>query len=274
MDWSRVKSILIIALLITNLIIVLFIVIDDVTESQMSTAEQRVLIEKILKDADVDNQIEQAMPIIETMPQLTIAYQMYEMPVFASQFLGKFSEVGGAYQNSQYKMTFNDNTLYIVNLNKSKDEAAHLEQAELTAQGFINRYFGETIDYELLDKRVEEDAVILQYGQKYQNFYIYDTAMNIVVRGDQVVSFQRKWMMIQTSNKAPQSVKTCYRALFSAIDQFAAQAPVTIEAVDLGYRLEKTLLGENVQSGDALPYYRFKLANKKPLFVPALSEKY
>ncbi len=272
MDWSRVKSILIIALLITNLIIVLFIVIDNVEDNQMSITEQRALIEQILSDANVDNKIDVNLPLIEAMPKLTITYQMYDMSEFAHQFLGEYRETAGSYQNEQYKMIFNDNTLYIVNIADNKDKVVNLQTAEATAEDFIARYFGETADYELLDKQVKENAVILQYGQKYDDYYIYDTAMRVAVSGDQVVSLERKWMFVQMTDDKLQSVKPCYRALFSAIDQFTAQAPTTIQAADLGYRLEKTLLGENVQSGDALPYYRFKLAGKKTLFVPALAE--
>ncbi len=273
MDWSKVKSILIVALLVTNLVIVMFIVLDGAAENKMSMSEQRALIDKILSNASVANKIGDDVPTAETMPQLTIAYQIYDMAKLARQVLGEYSEENGLYQGEHYNITLDNNTLFIVNIDDYADKATDLEQATAVATAFIKRYFGETADYALLESNVTKNGIILQYAQIFGDYYIYDTAMRIVVQGDQVVTFERKWMTVQPVEKAQQPVKACCHALFSAIDQITVNAPTTIEAVDLGYRLEKTLLGENVQSGDALPYYRFKLANDQQLFVPALSEE-
>ncbi len=274
MDWSRVKTILIVALLATNLIIVTFIAFDDVAENQMSIEEQRVLIDKILSNAEVDNQIGGDVPSTEMMPQLTITYQIYDMPQLARRVLGDYSKENDFYQGAKYNMTTNDNTLYIMNLNDYKATMTDVKQAEVVATDFIKRYFGETTDFELLESKLTPNGVILKFGQKYEDYYIYGTTMRVVVQGDQIITFERKWMTVQVANKEQQPVKACCRALFSAIEKFTEKAPTTIEAVDLGYRLEKTLLGENVQSGDALPYYRFKLADDQQLFVPALAENF
>ncbi len=274
MEWSRVKSILIVALLLTNVVIILFIAYDGASENKMTITEQRDLIDKILSNANVENRIAKNIPIIDMMPQLTIAYQTYDMSTLAREVLGDYSVNNGFYQAVDYKMTFNDNTLYIVSVNADKEKMTNLKQAKEVATSFIKRYFGESDDFELLDYNETKNEVSLQYGQKYQDYHIYDTAMRVVVKGDKVALFERKWMTVQVAAKDKQPVKACCQALFSAIDRFSERAPTTIEAVDLGYRLEKTLLGENVKSGDALPYYRFMLKDDQQLFVPALSDSF
>ncbi len=270
MDWSRVKTILIIALLITNAIIVLFIALDDDSANLTDVANQTALLDKILLEKKIDNQIGEDTPQVTAMPQVVITYQQYNMAELATALLGKYSKQNGIYYSADYQISFAQNKLSIKRLSVEESAINSSQSAEQVAADFIKRYLNAADDYKL----IFNDGTNLKYIQQYQGYPIYDTSMQIVVENDQVVSLQRKWMTVVPKDDGQQAVKAYHRALFSAVDQLDELAPITIKSVALGYRLEKTLLGENVQSGDALPYYQFSLSDGQQLFVPALLQNY
>ncbi len=274
MDWSKVKSILIVALLITNLVIVVFIVFDDGSANKIADDNQAVLLEKILQDRQIVNQIAENIPQASYMPRLTMSYQLYDMQNLASALLGQFSRQNNVYYDTDYQLSFSDNKLTIKSLMPLTDapSVAQSSDSQAVAEAFIKRYFGAQTDYQLLSTTPSSIGVSFVYRQKYQDYSIYGTAMRVDVAADRVVLLERKWMSLQAQTGQAQAVKGYHRALFSAVEQLTAMAPLTIESVDLGYRLEQTLLGEDVQSGDALPYYQFSLSNQKQIFVPALAQ--
>ncbi len=270
MDWSRVKSILIIALLITNSIIILFIVFDNDSTNLTDVENQRQLLNEILLEKNINNQIGDDVAQSEAMPQLMMARQLYDMDALADALLGEHSKEDGVYYGADYQMSFNKNILSIKSRNVADSAATSNQSAEHIAEDFIKRYFENANDYRLVSNVSKAGSVFLNYTQVYQNYTIYNTSMLIVVADEHVVSLQREWMTVNAKDDAQQPIKAYHHALLSAIDQFSELAPITITAVDLGYRLENTLLGEDVQSGDALPYYRFSLSDGQQIFVPAL----
>ncbi len=275
MNWSRVKTVLIAALLITNLVLLGFIVFDDDAANLNGLDDQTNLVDKLLAEKQIVNQIADSAPQFDVVPQLTMSYQVYDMTDLARRLIGDYVRKNGIYFGADYQMLLQDNTLYIASLSTDRpveSDNGDIAVAKQTAAAFIQRFFAE--DYQLVTTLPTEDGIQLVYTQKYRDYTIYDTAMQLLVSGDRVVSFKRKWMTVQRVAKEQQSIRAYQRALFSEIEQFSELAPTTILSVELGYRLEKTVLGEDIQSGDALPYYKFNLSNDQQVFVPALAQSF
>ncbi len=273
MDWSRVKTILIIALLFTNAIIVLFIVYDGNAVKSMPELRQQQLINQILVDKNIENQVPDDALGAESMPQMMAGYQVYDLPILAEKLLGDYAINDGVYVSDEYLLSFKENTLYIVKRRYGGlTEGFTTRRAQEIAAQFIENGLGLANDYKLKEMTETERGIQIDYVQMYGDYFIGDTAMRLLVDADGVVEFERKWMLLQAPEKRAHGIKQYSQALFSALDQLEDYAPTTIKSVDLGYRLEKTVFGYDVKSGDALPYYRFTLVDGAQLFVPALLE--
>ncbi len=272
MDWSRVKTILIIALLFTNAIIVLFIVYDGNAAKLMSEQRQQQLINQILADKDIQNQIPDDAVAVQSMPQMMAGYQVYNMVSLADGILGEYAINDGAYVGDDYLLSFQDNTLYIVKRSYGNRGDISVGRAQEVARQFIEETLGLANDYRVKGTLQTERGIQIDYVQMYGDYFIDDTSMRLLVDADGIVDFERRWMKLHIPDKRAHDIKLYSQALFSAIDQMIDYAPTAIKSVDLGYRLEKTVFGYDVKSGDALPYYRFTLVGGAQLFVPALLE--
>ncbi len=273
MDWAKVKTILIVALLFTNAIIVLFIFYDGNAENKISPQRQQQLIDRVLAAKDIDNQIDGTLLENVEMPKMMAGYQAYNMESLALRMMGDYKLMDDIYVNDDYLIAFKDKTLYITKRHYgSGNRAISVDRAREFAFDFIENILEYEADYKVKSIVESEYGIRIEYVQMYDDYFIDDTHMVVAVNADGVYQFERKWMKLHAPDKNVHRIKLYSQALFSAIDQLAERAPTSIKAVDLGYRLEKKVFGYDVKSGDTLPYYRLTLADDEQLFVPALLE--
>ncbi len=274
MDWCKVKRILIIALILTNVVIAYFLL--QKTENVVSyTEEERLaMIEKILAQRGINNNISEK-PIILTMPKVKLEYQDYDLKAIAMEiFKGSYREIGGDYIGSDYTISLVDNgsVFYL----RAKDASLNpppipIESAKSIASDFLKR-LNFSDDYFYIGSEKQNNLLKLHYIQTYGEYFIDNTYMSITV-ADGVVAIERRWTNVSEIEGETLNIISYGEALFKALDLIEKNnypRPLQINALKLGYGLKNSAFGEVILAGEALPYYRFFISEGEDIVVPAL----
>ncbi len=229
MDWKRVESILIVALVITNAIVVFALYNSRyLSHSEILDFEQR---EKIVIDLLKQNNI-----IVNTkldkssslLPNIHLTYETYDDEGFISLLLGnKYEKVDNKYisddaqiiikneQNLIYKKTIIPSTSIIksdkefanTNFDDGKFNKAYsmdillnknLRDDEIFAIGIAEDFLKEKGIKSLATQfgkviKLDINSYCVKYRQYEDGRFLEDAYMDLIIIGDQVVELDRKW---------------------------------------------------------------------------------
>lgn len=266
MDWIKSKSILIIALILTNAILLFNLVdfqsfIDDKTNESANPWKE---VLKIARDKQVTLS-EETITSPETLQGMRLEYQMYDPEQVAQSLLGNFTVVLGKYKNDlgdEVTLENGNELLYAKSIPKVYTSATILtdESAQKKAEQFLKdiQYSSADMKYWAIEKG--EDKLTVVYRQYFKGFFLDDAYMRVSFIGNQVSGFERKWFNPPEVLEYNREIISPSKALFLALDEISQAKeplPVTIVQMELGYRLDTDMLVSSVKSGDAFPYWRF-----------------
>lgn len=266
MDWIKSKSILIIALLLTNAILIFNLfdlqqVFNPTTEGSENPWEE---VLKIARGKQVT--LKQGTVISpETLQGMRLEYQMYNPEQVAQSLLGNFTVILGKYRNEigdEMTLENGNELLYAKSIPKVNMNATPLtvESAKDKAEQFLKDIQFSSADMEYWSIETVEDQSTVVYRQYYKGFFLDDAYMRITFTGNQISGFKRKWFNPPEVLDYQRSVISPSKALFlvlDALNEAEEPVPVTITQMELGYRLDTDTLVSSVKSGDASPYWRF-----------------
>lgn len=286
MEWSKTKTILIIALLITNLIIGYFGWQEYWSSSRGDYHELEADMTAILAANHIDVSRLQEQSLGE-MPSLYAAYNPYQLDVLAEELLQKdYKQSADTFQDSEYELSLKDpytlslvwrrpiktiqNSENGVLLSKEDEES----EADKLVSAWVIQHFGIEKDFQLSNTVRTEEGIVLNYTQYYDDFFIDGSYMSALVNGNRMIRFERKWFNFEVRSEPNITIAPYAIALYRLMDQvYAVHKTVNhieMTEVALGYRLEGNVFNTDIQAGEISPYYKFKATNGQTYLVEAL----
>ncbi len=276
MDWSRIKSILIISLVILNLILFYEIYGENkIDESRLLERENFKKVSELLLNKSIDVKCEfDSFSYPKKAQLLAIDYEEYKLETLARKFLGLDYDIfEGVAINDDKAVKVIDNIALEYYLTSELDDENDCteQQAIKISNDFLKRY-----DYlegaTLLSVTKKGEFFVLKYNQFYDSSYIDETYMIVEIYDDKVVKFARKWIENVTRKNVSVEVVPPSLALYRVIediDNRKADVTSVITKMELGYRLEDDIIFSKIKSGDVFPYWRITFSDDKIIYVEA-----
>ncbi|MBN2898713.1 MAG: two-component system regulatory protein YycI [Clostridia bacterium] len=278
MDWSKIKTILIVSFIIINLILGYIIYGTQQTFEKKVPVESEVFDQVVAllasKNISVDFDLESYMA---TVPSLTVSYESYDLNQSADNFLGEGYEVidGVAILGEEAVKVENDTTLkYFFTTALDDKNDCTLEGAQGIAERFLAQYGYETED---APWRIDQQGefLVVTYKQFYKSYYLDEAYMTLAIYDDHVVRFSRKWFQSVAVQNVSRQIVPPSEALFKVIERAYNEtvtygAPIVIEKMELGYRLDDSILFSYIKSGDVFPYWRITFSDGRIIYIEAV----
>lgn len=281
MDWSRTKTILILALILTNGLLFFVLYGDKINSVDAAELEEKHMNEVIELLESEEIFIEAEMPDqSRVLSDISLTYESYEDENMIQLLLGNvYSKVNDRYlsKNAEVKILGSQDLIYkMLNplggyVETDPEEAGQIAEVFLSDKGLLNS------SAVLWNSRVLEDgAVFIEYRQVEDGYFVENAYMNITVSGKDIIEFRRKWFgaikILDTSKVIESPSKVLFRLLPEVDSNSRIERPVKIVSMDLGYRLVSDILTINFQEGEPSPYWRFKTDTGEVLYIEAQIE--
>lgn len=241
-NWSKAKTILIIAFLITNLM--LAIVLFSEEKQEVSTIKESFIQDVIdileKKDIYVNTEIPDEIPSLNT---LTVKYEMLDhLDVNSRFFDGK-----GKVQKDTEKIIISKEDEIVTIENKKK--LAYINNRENYGYEDLNRNNAKQMVFDFLEERgydtsntvlwrttIEEDRenYIMQFSRMYNERYLENTYTNVVLDNKGVLYLERLWLEPVSEGETPIYINTAPKALLDLIGNSEVYGK-TINNISLSY---------------------------------------
>ncbi len=266
MDWTKAKTILIIAFIITNVFLFYNLEKDGPSSDNLSgvAAERIEDVEEILdkKGISLPLGIPSEMPKVAS---LELAYSQIDKNAEAEAFLGNafdsgddsFSKGPEVLRVLEGKMMVYENTEMFKGMEPSIDDAVKSADAFLKEKGFL---LGDSI----LKSSISKNGLVeLIYVQTVEDLPLENGQMEMLVSSLGVARFERIWMEVISVGDSARQVIPAAKALLMALETLEERRTNEIEEIDLTYLFDtkKTSLSkwQDIKSGTALPVWRIDL---------------
>lgn len=282
MNWNKTKTILIIALLITNVIMLGYLYTENRLLNNPAISDRMVYqdVLAVLKERNIQVAF-QEMPQAEGIQAVEAAYETYDLTAVAPRFLkGKFELNPGETQARSGQETLQiQGGISLLYENKGLPPSVKVpaeEEALDMARKFLAAHYYAVDENTILNSvRIRENDLEVVFGQQASHRQIENGVMRLVVSDQGVRSFERKWLRILKVREMTYEIIPPGRALMKLSeeipreDQLSGQQ-IIITAMTLGYKLDTDALNTNIQSGDLSPYWRFTTRSGRTYTVKAL----
>jgi regulatory protein YycI of two-component signal transduction system YycFG len=266
MDWSKAKTILIIAFIITNALLFYNLEKDGPPSDNLSSlvAERIEDVEEILDERGISlpSGIPPEMPEIAS---LEVAYYQMDKFLEAEAFLGNdfnteddvFSKGSEVMRVLEGKMLIYENTEAIKGLEPSLDDAVDIAETFMKEKELL-------LSDAILKSAISENGLVeLIYVQTAEDLPLENGRMELLISNLGVVRFERIWMEVIAVGDVAMKVIPATKALLMAIETLEERRISEIEEMDLIYLFDtkKTSLSkwQDIKSGTALPVWRIDL---------------
>lgn len=279
MDWSRTKTILIIALVLTNGILAYILYGDAISADDTVEIAQNQLTDVIMllesEDIYIDTQVSARKQALE---DIRLTYQTYEEDSVIRLLLGdQYSSLDDNRYlsgDAEVEILGKQELVYRTHNPMLGYVETDLEKAEQIAFDFLEEVGLFSTSVVHWDTKAQDDgSALVEFRQEENGHFVENAYMDIAVRGDELTQMNRKWfgsLKILDSDKTVESPSKALFRLLREIDSRAQiERPVHIVSMDLGYRLVSNILTINFQEGEPSPYWRFRTAGGDVIYIEA-----
>lgn len=279
MDWQKTKSILIAALIITNLIL-FYSIYDSKTlfsRQVVNGQEEWVKVIELIREKSVHYNGERVEGP-DIMKGVKLEYQIYDPEDMAYRLLGDFEIDTGIYKGEaggQVTLEGGNKLIYTKQGKPNKGSKVILkdEEAIRLADSFLDKAMLTSSDARLWDIARDNELVSIIYRQYDKELFLDDAFMTITLEGNEIIKFERKWFNASVELDYERKIIKPAKALYRAVDQMllsGEEQPVVVEKLELGYRLDSSTLVTSVKSGEASPYWRLLTKNGNVYYIEAM----
>jgi len=278
MDWSKIKTVLIVTFVIINLILGYSLYISTTAYTRELPVEQEVFDEVAALLAERNISVDVTMESYkEYMPSVTVAYETYQLEEDAKKFLDEGYEVidGFAILGEEAVKVENDTSLkYYYTVPLDEENNATEASAKEVAVAFLSKY-----GYDIPEApwRVDQQGefLVVTYKQFYDEFFLDETYMTLEIYDNEVVRFSRKWFQSVLERDINKEIIPPSEALFKVIERAYNETitygeTMVIEKMELGYRLDDNILFSYIKSGDVFPYWRITFSDGRIIYIEAV----
>lgn len=278
MDWSKAKTILIIAFIITNLLLIKVLIKEKDIEEPTIKEEFFLEVEKLLLDKNIylDTEIPKDIPYLNTM---VVKYDKVNIKNLNKKFfnslgvievieedLEKIVHSGESLTvfNKKFLVYKNENPIEIYS-NLTREKAIEIAEDFLQKKGF------NTSDMKLSFIKEGKGSFYLEYSKIFNGYFVEKAFTNFQIDSRGVKKFERLWLLSEEVGDTNIYISTAPKALLELLgmDQVYGK---TITDISLCYYfdLEKHSyleeLGE-ARQGKTVPAWRVQFSDGYKVFI-------
>ena len=224
MDWSKAKTILIVAFIITN--ILLGFVVFSMEKQEQPTIKQSFIedVTKILekKNIFIDSEIPKEMPKLNA---LTVEYEILDCDKVNRDFFNGLGSIDRS-ENDLVEIIKDDEKITISNKRtlKYENNNARLryedldkDMAEAIAMEFLMDKGIEILDMKLSYVKEDEDRYILDFSKIYNDRYLEIAYTTIQVDNTGVKGLERLWLNTLNEGETPMYISTAPKSILELL---------------------------------------------------------
>jgi len=244
MDWTKAKTILIIALLITNIFL---LVTYTLSNSDNETSEEELLRETIALLEEKNIYVKGELPsVYQKMPVLMVQYDRLD-PDFLHQKLAE--------------------QIPMERESRSRKEIVKMVEAFL-------KDCGNWSPNEILDKVEQQDnKTYVHYKNEYEGYLVEDSYIICTVENGVITEVDRFWLKPKGFGQAKKATISASAALLSLMREKDQREAILVEDMELVYWLNPSdYEGETAISDTALPAWKITYNDGKVKHISAYKD--
>lgn len=277
MDWSKAKTILIVAFIITNLFILLVLINERPVEEPTITDEFIGNVVEIINDKGIgiDTKVPKDIPYLNTM--------IVEFEKIYSEELNKnyFNDNGIIKNGEGLKEILNGNESILIINNRlviyenTNERVLHkdidMDKAIEISEEFIRRGKFSTSDMKLTYIEEEDGTFYLEYSKEYGDIFVERTFTNFQIDKRGVKRFERQWLKTKELGETEIYISTAPKSLLTLLGMQEVYGK-TITDISLCYyfdpeRHEYIEEPGATKQGKAEPAWRIQFSDGYKVFI-------
>ncbi|NLV77396.1 MAG: hypothetical protein GX023_10550 [Tissierellia bacterium] len=278
MDWSKAKTILIVAFIITNILLIYVFIGEKGIEEPTLKEDFIGNVEKLLKDKDIylATEIPTDMPYLNTM---NVSYENMTIDDLNRLFFenkGILVKDGDAFsqivKEKESVVIINNKLILYENKNDEKTfKNIDRNQAIQIAEEFLKEKNIDTSDMELTFIKEENDTFYIEYSKLYNGVFVERAYTNFQIDGRGVKRFERVWLIVEDLGETEIYISTAPKAILALLDMEDVYGK-TIENISLCYYFDPQkhdYLEEpgEAKQGKAIPAWRIQFQDGYKVFI-------
>lgn len=279
MDWSKAKTILIIAFIITNILLVYVIMGENHINNEPTIKDEFIEdVMKLLKDKNitVSAQIPKDIPHLNAM---TVEYENVNIQELNRNY---FNNDGIIEQDGDdlAKIVKDDESILVINNrfiiyeNKREREIykdLDKDKAIQLSKEFINKGQFQTSDMELTFIKEDKGIFYLEYSKIYEDILVERTFTNFQIDKRGVKKFERLWLNEKDFGEVEIYISTAPKSILTLLGMQEVYGK-TITDISLCYYFDPEkhdYLGEpkDAKQGKAVPAWRVQFDDGYKIFI-------
>lgn len=278
MDWSKAKTILIVAFIITNILLV-HAIIGERPEAEPTIKDDFIEdVVRLLKDKNISvaTQIPKDIPYLNTMivRYENINIEELNRSYFNNRGIIKYNEDGlGEITGKDESILVMNNRLIIYENRKDEEVYKNIDRdkAIQLSEEFIEKGKFDRSDMKLTFIKEERGIFYLEYSKIYNDVLVERTFTNIQVDKRGVRRFERLWLVTQDLGETEIYIGTAPKSILTLLGMREAYGK-TIMDISLCYYFDPQKHeyleepGETKQ-GKAVPAWRVQFADGYRVFI-------
>lgn len=278
MNWSKAKTILIIALIITNGIL-LYTVYSEENPMDPSLDEDFIgEVERALGEIGIG--LETPIPRFKpSLYGLIVEYEMKEIEALNQDFFkgqGVISTKGEGFSEINYENELVSliNDKMILYESKDREEIYKIESATEAVEIGLN--FLQERNFDIKDMRtsfvrMEDDLYTIEFTKVYKDNLLESTFTNMQVDNSGVKNFQRSWLNVLDEGTKPIYIDSAPKSLLSLLGMSQVQGKDIIN-ISLSYYFAPEVHDyidepDEAQRGRAIPAWRITFHDGYKVFI-------
>jgi regulatory protein YycI of two-component signal transduction system YycFG len=267
MDWSKAKTILIVAFILTNILLGVVLFSDDYKTETTATQGFIEDVTRILskKNITIDTEVSTEIPSLNT---LTIEYEMVDIHHVNNSFFNGEGKVETEEQNiitiskdNEY-LTINSRKSLIYENNTKVERYKDLdgEKARDIALEFLNERSYNTSDMQVSYEKNENNSYYIEFSKIYNGRYLEKAMATMEIDKIGVKRFERIWLNLVEEGETPRYISTAPKAILSLLSMEESYGR-TIKDISLCYYFDPSEQEDikdtkNAIKGQTVPAWR------------------
>lgn len=298
MDWSKAKSLLIAAFILTNIFLIYNIRNETSKrhEAQIINGGYQGEVEQYLNDNGINLDTHIPKETV-SLPMLMVKYKNFDSDKIAKTFLGKgyktkteISDSDGLkreiFEKDDKKLVIEGNKklIYKDKTVGNEDQGYTLDEKTVTKIGndFLKQYKLMKDDVELdqiyygIEEHVDSKPVYkLIYNQIYKDKFLGESYIYVYINHKGVIATEAMLLEYEKTRHQRKKVISATEALLRAMNTILQEneKPVFIKEIEVGYYFSPTSYTESdwkeIDSGTASPSWKITIQNGKTYFIEA-----
>lgn len=283
MDWSKTKTILIVALLLTNLMLLITFFIEQ-SRFEVESDNNLKDVMKLYENKGVTIR-QKELDFPETIKSVNIEFKTIPVEVVDSIFGSNYEYDGNQYLSGDQRILLNDTELiYSVGHHQTRVTqdllTALINAVEIKSEETIKIY--KDIAQDFLDKAdlvgnfdmIEAyelgDYTLLKGHQIHEGIILAESKSNFWFYKGELVGFRREnWTNISSTAGSKYDIISVDRVLYGILPKLSSTDE--IESLSIVYKLnDESLLVKDLVMGEALPYYRLVTSHGNEYHIRAV----